>query len=53
VHYEVVDAKLARTAKARAVLQTAFYSRLLVELQGTEPTRPAEYRAVRKMTLRA
>jgi len=27
-HYEVVDAKLARTAKARAVLQTAFYSRL-------------------------
>jgi predicted RecB family nuclease len=33
-HYEVVDAKLARTAKARAVLQTAFYSRLLAELQG-------------------
>jgi len=36
-HYEVVDAKLARTAKARAVLQTAFYSRLLAELQDTEP----------------
>jgi predicted RecB family nuclease len=36
-HYEIVDAKLARTAKARAVLQTAFYSRLLGELQGTEP----------------
>jgi uncharacterized protein len=36
-HYEVVDAKLARTAKARAVLQTAFYSRLLAALQGTEP----------------
>ena len=36
-HYEVVDAKLARTAKARAVLQTAFYSHLLAELQGTEP----------------
>jgi len=36
-HYEIVDAKLARTAKARAVLQTAFYSRLLAELQGTEP----------------
>ena len=35
--YEVVDAKLARTAKARAVLQTAFYSRLLAELQGIEP----------------
>ena len=36
-HYEVVDAKLARTAKARAVLQSAFYSRLLAELQGIEP----------------
>ena len=36
-HYEVVDAKLARTAKARAVLQSAFYSRLLAELQGVEP----------------
>jgi uncharacterized protein len=36
-HYEVVDAKLARTAKARAVLQTAFYSHLLAELQGTGP----------------
>ena len=33
-HYEVVDAKLARTAKARAVLQTAFYSRLLAPCQG-------------------
>jgi predicted RecB family nuclease len=37
LHYEVVDAKLARTAKARAVLQTAFYSHLLAELHGTEP----------------
>ena len=36
-HYEVVDAKLARTAKARAVLQTAFYSHLLAALQGTGP----------------
>ena len=36
-HYEVVDANLARTAKARAVLQTAFHSRLLAELQGTKP----------------
>ncbi|MGH3256058.1 MAG: hypothetical protein ACRDOU_11825 [Streptosporangiaceae bacterium] len=36
-HYEVVDAKLARTAKARAVLQTAFYSHLLGGLQGTGP----------------
>ena len=35
--YEVVDAKLARTAKARALLQTAFYSSLLAGLQGTEP----------------
>ena len=35
--YEVVDAKLARTAKARAVLQAAFYSSLLSELQGAEP----------------
>ncbi len=37
--YEVVDAKLARTAKARAVLQTAFYSSLLAELQGVQPRR--------------
>ncbi len=35
--YEVVDAKLARSAKARAVLQTAFYSRLLAAVLGTEP----------------
>jgi uncharacterized protein len=37
--YEVVDAKLARTAKARAVLQSAFYSALLAEVQGTAPER--------------
>ena len=43
MHYEVVDAKLARTAEARAVLQTAFCSRLLAELHGTEPARPAEH----------
>ena len=36
-HYEVVDAKLARSAKARAVLQTAFYSHLLAGAQGCEP----------------
>ncbi len=35
--YEVVDAKLARSAKARAVLQTAFYSHLLADVQGVEP----------------
>src|SRR5580700_4554954 len=37
IHYEVVDAKLARSAKARAVLQTSFYSHLLAELQGIAP----------------
>ena len=36
-HYEVVDAKLARTAKARAVAQTAFYSHLLAAVQGVRP----------------
>ena len=36
-HYEVVDAKLARSAKARAVLQTAFYSQLLAGLQDPAP----------------
>ena len=35
--YEVVDAKLARSAKARAVLQTTFYSHLLAGVQGVEP----------------
>ncbi len=37
VHYEVVDAKLARSAKARAVAQTAFYSHLLAGVQGVSP----------------
>jgi predicted RecB family nuclease len=32
--YEVVDAKLARSAKGRAVAQTAFYSQLLADAQG-------------------
>jgi uncharacterized protein len=35
--YEVVDAKLARSAKGRAVAQTAFYSQLLAVLQGVPP----------------
>jgi uncharacterized protein len=35
--YEVVDAKLARSAKGRAVAQTAFYSQLLADLQGVPP----------------
>ena len=38
--YEVVDAKLARSAKARAVLQTAFYSHLLAGLQGANGFEP-------------
>jgi predicted RecB family nuclease len=37
VHYEVVDAKLARSAKARAVLQTSFYSHLLASVQQVAP----------------
>jgi predicted RecB family nuclease len=36
-HYEVVDAKLARSAKGRAVAQTAFYSHLLGAAQGVAP----------------
>jgi predicted RecB family nuclease len=35
--YEVVDAKLARSAKAQAVLQVAFYSRLLGSVQNRPP----------------
>lgn len=34
--YEVCDAKLARSAKAKAVLQSVFYSRLLYEISGIE-----------------
>lgn len=37
LRYEVVDAKLARTAKARAVLQTTWYSALVGELLGRVP----------------
>jgi predicted RecB family nuclease len=37
VHYEVIDAKLARSAKGRAVAQIAFYSHLLAGLQGIQP----------------
>jgi predicted RecB family nuclease len=36
-HYEVADAKLARSAKARAVGQVGFYSGLLADAQGTRP----------------
>ena len=35
--YEVVEAKLARTAKASALIQLCFYSDLLSRIQGVEP----------------
>ena len=35
--YEVVDAKLARTAKAQAVLQTVLYTRMLENTTGIRP----------------
>ncbi len=35
--YEVVDTKLARSAKAAALLQTSLYSELLTGMQGREP----------------
>jgi predicted RecB family nuclease len=36
-HYEIVDAKLARSAKGRAVAQIAFYTSLLTAAQGVRP----------------
>ncbi|TMC52194.1 MAG: TM0106 family RecB-like putative nuclease [Chloroflexi bacterium] len=35
--YEVVDTKLARSAKAAALLQTSLYSELVAGMQGTSP----------------
>ena len=35
--YEVLDTKLARSAKAKFVVQLAFYSDLLADVQGVEP----------------
>jgi predicted RecB family nuclease len=35
--YEVIDTKLARSTKAKFLLQLAFYSRLLASVQGTAP----------------
>ena len=35
--YEVVETKLARSAKARAILQLCFYSELLSKIQGVPP----------------
>ncbi|MFZ0667396.1 MAG: TM0106 family RecB-like putative nuclease [Acidimicrobiales bacterium] len=37
--YEVVDAKLARSAKVRALLQTTFYSALLSDMLNAQPRR--------------
>lgn len=37
--YEVVDAKLARSAKPRALIQVCLYSDLLQEMQGLRPRR--------------
>ncbi len=36
--YEVVETKLARSTKARAIIQLSFYSDLLSEIQGVTPT---------------
>lgn len=36
--YEVVETKLARSTKARAIIQLSFYSNLLSEIQGVTPT---------------
>jgi uncharacterized protein len=35
--YEIVETKLARAAKARAILQLCFYSELLSKIQGVQP----------------
>jgi predicted RecB family nuclease len=35
--YEIVETKLARAAKVRAILQLCFYSELLSKIQGIEP----------------
>jgi predicted RecB family nuclease len=53
--YEVVETKLARAAKARAILQLCFYSELLSKIQGVQPewmhvvlggdTQPEKFRA--------
>jgi uncharacterized protein len=36
--YEVVETKLARSTKARAIVQLCFYSELLAQIQGVMPT---------------
>jgi len=37
--YEVVETKLARSTKARAIIQLCFYSDLVARIQGLEPKR--------------
>ena len=37
--YEVIETKLARSARVRAILQLCFYSELLQKIQGTQPER--------------
>jgi uncharacterized protein len=37
--YEIIDTKLARSAKVKFVIQLAFYSHLLAKAQGVEPLR--------------
>lgn len=49
--YEVVDAKLARSAKASALLQMCAYSELLARVQGMEPRRM--HLALGDMTVKA
>jgi uncharacterized protein len=35
--YEVIDTKLAKTAKAKFLVQVALYSRMLIPIQGVQP----------------
>jgi uncharacterized protein len=35
--YEVIDTKLAKTAKAKFLVQVALYSRMLISIQGVQP----------------
>lgn len=35
--YEVIDTKLAKTAKAKFLVQVALYSRMLIAIQGVQP----------------
>ncbi len=35
--YEVIDTKLAKSAKAKFLVQVALYSRMLISIQGVQP----------------